>query len=60
MVWLFIAPIIIGLLATFIIPNLIHLKSSEICVGQGESFDYDMCKCNFKEKHKFKKEHQCK
>jgi len=59
MLWFFLGPIIIGLLATLIIPNFIPQRNDKICIAEGGSFNYDLCKCDYKKVHTVKEKHQC-
>ena len=60
MIFLFVAPIAIGIIVAIAYPYLsLHIKVDK-CFDSGGSFNYESCKCDYKENHRFIEEHQCK
>ena len=60
MVWLFLAIPVIGMLAILIIPNVRGFINVNKCLDNGGSYNYETCKCDFKESHEYKEKTLCK
>jgi hypothetical protein len=60
MAWLFLAPIILGLLIAWLYPMLSHETNIDACLDSGGSFDYQTCKCDHEKTHPFEADNQCK
>ena len=60
MVWLFVAPFVIGILFAIVYTYFLPVPKIDACLDSGGSFDYAACKCDLTNNHEFKEKHKCK
>ncbi len=60
MIWFFVAPLVIGMLAAILLPQFLASSKIDSCLDAGGSFDYESCKCDYSANHSYKEKHQCK
>lgn len=59
MIWGVVLPIILGVLAAFIVPWFLTFMQVDSCLDSGGSYDYENCRCDHDNNHEFKKMHNC-
>jgi hypothetical protein len=59
MIWLALLPIIIGILAAFVLPWISVSLEVDSCLDSGGSHDYEKCICDHEENHEFKENNKC-
>ncbi len=60
MICFFVAPIVIGILAAILLPQILVNSEIDSCLDAGGSFNYESCKCDFSANQPYKEKHQCK
>jgi len=60
LLWLFVAPFVIGTIVTILYPYFSDASVVDACLDSGGSFDYEACKCDYKKTHDYKESHSCK
>ena len=60
MIWVCLAPILIGLFFSFLLPYILPVTKTDICLDNGGSFDYENCRCDYSNNHPVKEKHLCK
>jgi len=59
MIWIFLAPLVIGIAALIIIPLVLEKSNIDRCLDQGGSFNYESCSCDYQKAHPYKSKHDC-
>ena len=59
MILVSLAPILIGLFFTFLLPYILTATKIDVCMDNGGSFDYENCKCDYSTNHLVKEKHIC-
>lgn len=59
MIWILIAPIIIGILVAIVAPQFMSWSDIDSCLDYGGSYDYELCTCDYENNHPSKEVHQC-
>ena len=60
MLFILVGPIIIGFILACVIPLIHNTYNIDSCLDAGGSFNYEACKCDFKESHLVPENHKCR
>jgi hypothetical protein len=59
LLWLFVAPFVIGAIVTILYSYFSVATVVDTCLDSGGSFNYEACNCDYKNTHDFKESHSC-
>jgi len=59
MLWFLFLPLILGIIAAFLLPFIQFHLDVDKCLDAGGAFNYATCECDFKQSHQYDENHQC-
>ena len=59
MIAVFVFPILLAFLIAELASSLFAPSEVDICLDTGGSYNYELCKCDYKLNHKYNKDNQC-